>query len=78
MVFHIRIACGSTADDCVDAHLECHLALVSQWLCHANLETTLIYAHADTEMKRRLRKPPPESVRLTQAKVIPILSMMIL
>ena len=29
------------------------LALVSQWLGHANLETTLIYAHADTEMKRR-------------------------
>lgn len=27
------------------------LALVSQWLGHANLETTLIYAHADTEMK---------------------------
>ena len=29
------------------------LALVSQWLGHANLETTLIYAHTDTEMKRR-------------------------
>lgn len=29
------------------------LALVSQWLGHANLETTLIYAHADTEMKHR-------------------------
>ena len=29
------------------------LALISQWLGHANLETTLIYAHADTEMKRR-------------------------
>lgn len=29
------------------------LALVSQWLGHANLETTLIYAHADTEMKRK-------------------------
>jgi site-specific recombinase XerD len=28
------------------------LALLSEWLGHANLETTLIYAHADTEMKR--------------------------
>lgn len=29
------------------------LTLVSQWLGHAQLETTLIYAHADTEQKRR-------------------------
>ena len=29
------------------------LTLISQWLGHANLETTLIYAHADTEMKRK-------------------------
>jgi len=29
------------------------LTLVSQWLGHANLSTTLIYAHADTEHKRR-------------------------
>ena len=29
------------------------LTLISQWLGHANLETTLIYAHADTEYKRR-------------------------
>lgn len=29
------------------------LTLVSQWLGHANLETTLIYAHADVEYKRR-------------------------
>lgn len=28
------------------------LALLSEWLGHANLETTLIYAYADTEMKR--------------------------
>jgi hypothetical protein len=28
------------------------LALVSEWLGHAQLETTLIYAHADTNMKR--------------------------
>lgn len=29
------------------------LTLVAQWLGHANLETTLIYAYADTEQKRR-------------------------
>lgn len=29
------------------------LTLISQWLGHANLETTLIYAHADTEAKRK-------------------------
>ena len=29
------------------------LTLVSQWLGHAKLETTLIYAYADTEMKRQ-------------------------
>lgn len=29
------------------------LTLVSQWLGHVNLETTLIYAHADTEHKRK-------------------------
>ena len=29
------------------------LDLISQWLGHSNLETTLIYAHADTEQKRR-------------------------
>ena len=29
------------------------LTLVSQWLGHANLETTLIYAYADTKHKRQ-------------------------
>jgi len=29
------------------------LTLISQWLGHSQLETTLIYAHADTEMKRK-------------------------
>jgi site-specific recombinase XerD len=28
------------------------LELVSQWLGHSRLETTLIYAYADTEQKR--------------------------
>lgn len=29
------------------------LTTLSQWLGHVNLSTTLIYAHADTEMKRK-------------------------
>lgn len=29
------------------------LTLISQWLGHAHLETTLVYAHADTELKRQ-------------------------
>jgi len=29
------------------------LALLTEWLGHADPETTLIYAHADTEMKRQ-------------------------
>ena len=29
------------------------LELIAQWLGHANLETVLVYAHADTEHKRR-------------------------
>ena len=29
------------------------LTLISQWLGHSQLETTLIYAHADTEKKRK-------------------------
>ena len=29
------------------------LTLISQWLGHAQMETTLIYAHADTEQKRK-------------------------
>lgn len=29
------------------------LTMVSQWLGHAQLETTEIYAHADTEHKRK-------------------------
>lgn len=30
-----------------------HLTLISEWLGHAQFETTLIYAHADTEIKRK-------------------------
>ena len=29
------------------------LTLISQWLRHSQLETTQIYAHADTEHKRK-------------------------
>lgn len=29
------------------------LTIVSQWLGHAHLKTTMIYAHADAELKRK-------------------------
>ena len=44
------------------------LALLTEWLGHADPETTLVYAHADTEMKRHAlekansaasQSPPP-------------------
>jgi site-specific recombinase XerD len=56
---------GSDAPDKIHPHLWRHsramhlyqhgmdLTLVSQWLGHADLETSLIYAHADTEHKRK-------------------------
>jgi len=38
------------------------LPLISQWLGHSELETTLIYAHADSEMKRKaIEAATPES-----------------
>jgi len=41
------------------------LPLVSQWLGHSRLETTLIYAHADTEQKRQaIEKAIPEESSL--------------
>lgn len=37
------------------------LSLISQWLGHSCIETTLIYAHADTEIKRQaIEKAIPE------------------
>jgi len=41
------------------------LTLISQWLGHAHLETTQIYAHADTEHKRTaIAKATPENLLL--------------
>ena len=43
------------------------LSLVSQWLGHSCIETTLIYAHADTEIKRQaIEKAIPEESELKQ------------
>lgn len=43
------------------------LTLVSQWLGHAQLETTLVYAHADTEQKRAaIEKATSQSNTLQQ------------
>lgn len=43
------------------------LTLISQWLGHADLETTLIYAHADTEMKRKAIEKAEESATTVKA-----------
>lgn len=41
------------------------LSLISQWLGHSCVETTLIYAHADTEIKRQaMEKAVPEDSEL--------------
>lgn len=43
------------------------LPLISQWLGHSRLETTLIYAYADTEQKRKaIEKAIPEESTLKQ------------
>jgi integrase len=44
-----------------------HLTLISEWLGHANFETTLIYARADTEIKRRaIKKAIPKDPMLAK------------
>lgn len=49
------------------------LALVSEWLGHAQLETTLIYAYADTNMKREaIEKATNKSSPLINADVKPM------
>jgi len=40
------------------------LTLASQWLGHAQLEKTQVYAHADTEHKRRaIQRRPRKEIR---------------
>jgi site-specific recombinase XerD len=44
-----------------------HLTLISEWLGHSNFETTLVYAHADTEIKRKaIEKAIPEDTPLKE------------
>jgi site-specific recombinase XerD len=44
-----------------------HLTLISEWLGHANFETTLVYAHADTEIKRKaIEKAIPKDTPLAE------------
>ena len=44
-----------------------HLTLISEWLGHANFETTLVYAHADTEIKRKaVEKAIPKDTPLAE------------
>jgi len=47
------------------------LTLVSQWLGHANLETTQVYAHADTEHKRKAIAAATPADNLLHAKLSP-------
>lgn len=43
------------------------LTLISQWLGHSKVETTMIYAHADTELKRQaMAKAVPEGSTLQE------------
>lgn len=48
------------------------LAILSEWLGHSNLETTLIYAYADTEMKRKAIEKATENNELIANTEIPI------
>ncbi len=46
------------------------LAILAEWLGHENLETTLIYAYADTEMKRKaIEKASKDNVLKNDEKV---------
>lgn len=47
------------------------LALLSEWLGHADPETTLIYAHADTEMKRQALAKATDGIT-TNPSAVPI------
>jgi site-specific recombinase XerD len=47
------------------------LTLVSQWLGHANLETTQVYAHADTEHKRKAIESATPADNPLHAKLSP-------
>lgn len=47
------------------------LAILAEWLGHENLETTLIYAYADTEMKRKaIEKASKDNVLKNDEKVV--------
>lgn len=43
------------------------LTLISQWLGHSNLQTTLVYAHADTEQKRKAIEKATDNDNITQS-----------
>ena len=47
------------------------LTLVSQWLGHANLETTQVYAYADTEHKRKAIAAATPAGNLLHAQLAP-------
>lgn len=71
-----RMECKEVPD-CVYPHLWRHsramhlyqhgmdLTLISQWLGHSSLEVTLVYAHADTEEKRKAINKAMENTSLS-------------
>ena len=48
------------------------LALLTEWLGHADPETTLIYAHADTEMKRQALEKANSATTQSRAPAVPM------
>ena len=48
------------------------LALLTEWLGHADPETTLIYAHADTEMKRQALEKANSATTQSRAPEVPM------
>ena len=55
----------SISNNLVAVVLRYYLTLISEWLGHKNFETTLIYAHADTEIKRKaIEKAIPKDTAL--------------
>ena len=48
------------------------LTLLAEWLGHENPETTLIYAYADTEMKREAIEKATEKSQIIEQTAVPI------
>lgn len=45
--------------------------MVSEWLGHSDMEVTLVYAHADVEMKRKAIEKAMENSNIVPEKELP-------